>query len=193
MRLQEDIDAKQVQENMGQYDKLLRTRSLLLTGEINKDMADKLIKDLLVLEAESQEPVKLYINSPGGDVDSGFAIYDMIRFVSCPVTIIGMGLVASAAALVLLAVPLERRIGLPNSSYLIHQPLSEMKGNATDIEIHAMQLEKIKAKINRMIAEATGKSLEKVAHDTDRDYWLDADDAVKYGLISRIVTKRSVL
>lgn len=193
MRLQEDIDAKQVQENMGQYDRLLRTRSLLLTGEINKEMADKLIKDLLVLEAESQEPVKLYINSPGGDVDSGFAIYDMIRFVSCPVTIIGMGLVASAAALVLLAVPLERRIGLPNSSYLIHQPLSEMKGNATDIEIHAMQLEKIKAKINRMIAEATGKSLEKVAHDTDRDYWLDADDAVKYGLISRIVTKRSVL
>ena len=193
MRLQEDIDAKQVQENMGQYDKLLRTRSLFLTGEINKEMADKLIKDLLVLEAESQEPVKLYINSPGGDVDSGFAIYDMIRFVSCPVTIIGMGLVASAAALVLLAVPLERRIGLPNSSYLIHQPLSEMKGNATDIEIHAMQLEKIKAKINRMIAEATGKSLEKVAHDTDRDYWLDADDAVKYGLISRIVTKRSVL
>lgn len=193
MRLQEDIDAKQVQENMGQYDKLLRTRSLLLTGEINKEMADKLIKDLLVLEAESQESVKLYINSPGGDVDSGFAIYDMIRFVSCPVTIIGMGLVASAAALVLLAVPLERRIGLPNSSYLIHQPLSEMKGNATDIEIHAMQLEKIKAKINRMIAEATGKSLEKVAHDTDRDYWLDADDAVKYGLISRIVTKRSVL
>ncbi len=193
MRLQEDIDAKQVQENMGQYDKLLRTRSLLLTGEINKEMADKLIKDLLVLEAESQEPVKLYINSPGGDVDSGFAIYDMIRFVSCPVTIIGMGLVASAAALVLLAVPLERRIGLPNSSYLIHQPLSEMKGNATDIEIHAMQLEKIKSKLNRIIAEATGKSLEKVAHDTDRDYWLDADDAVKYGLISRIVTKRSVL
>lgn len=193
MRLQEDIDAKQVQENMGQYDKLLKTRSLLLTGEINKEMADRLIKDLLVLEAESQDPVKLYINSPGGDVDSGFAIYDMIRFVSCPVTIIGMGLVASAAALVLLAVPLERRIGLPNSSYLIHQPLSEMKGNATDIEIHAMQLEKIKAKINRLIAEATGKSPEKVAHDTDRDYWLDADDAVKYGLISRIVTKRSVL
>lgn len=193
MRLQEDIDAKQVQENMGQYDKLLRTRSLLLTGEINKEMADKLIKDLLVLEAESQETVKLYINSPGGDVDSGFAIYDMIRFVSCPVTIVGMGLVASAAALVLLAVPLERRIGLPNSSYLIHQPLSEMKGNATDIEIHAMQLEKIKSKLNRIIAEATGKSLEKVAHDTDRDYWLDADDAVKYGLISRIVTKRSVL
>lgn len=193
MTLQEEIDTTKAQESMGQYDRILKTRSLLLTGEINKEMADRLIKDLLVLEADSQEPVKLYINSPGGDVDSGFAIYDMIRFVSCPVTIIGMGLVASAAALVLLAVPLERRIGLPNSSYLIHQPLSEMKGNATDIEIHAMQLEKIKAKINRIISEATGKTLEKVSHDTDRDYWLDADDAVQYGLISRIVTKRSVL
>lgn len=192
MTLQE-MDAKQVQENMGQYDRFLKTRSLLLTGEINKEMADKLIKDLLVLEDESREPVRLYINSPGGDVDSGFAIYDMIRFVSCPVTIIGMGLVASAAALVLLAVPMERRIGLPNSSYLIHQPLSEMKGNATDIEIHAMQLEKIKAKLNRIISEATGKPLEKVAHDTDRDHWLDADDAVQYGLISRIVAERSVL
>ncbi len=193
MRLQEDNQDKQVQENAGQYDRLLKTRSLLLTGEINKEMADKLIKDLLVLEASGSEPIKLYINSPGGDVDSGFAIYDMIRFISCPVTIIGMGLVASAAALVLLAVPAENRVGLANSSYLIHQPLSEMKGNATDIEIHALQLEKIKAKINRIISEATGKSLEKVSHDTDRDYWLDANDAVQYGLISRIVENRSAL
>jgi len=196
MRLGEDNQDKQdkqVQENVGQYDRLLKTRSLLLTGEINKEMADKLIKDLLVLEASSNEPIKLYINSPGGDVDSGFAIYDMIRFISCPVTIIGMGLVASAAALVLLAVPLKDRVGLPNSSYLIHQPLSEMKGNATDIEIHALQLEKIKAKLNRIISEATGKSLEKVSHDTDRDYWLDAQDAMQYGLISRIVENRSSL
>ncbi len=193
MRLGEDNQDKQVQENVGQYDRLLKTRSLLLTGEINKEMADKLIKDLLVLEASSNEPIKLYINSPGGDVDSGFAIYDMIRFISCPVTIIGMGLVASAAALVLLAVPLKDRVGLPNSSYLIHQPLSEMKGNATDIEIHALQLEKIKAKLNRIISEATGQSLEKVSHDTDRDYWLDAQDAMQYGLISRIVENRSSL
>lgn len=193
MRLEEDNQDKKDLENVGQYDRLLKTRSLLLTGEINKEMADKLIKDLLVLEASSNEPIKLYINSPGGDVDSGFAIYDMIRFISCPVTIIGMGLVASAAALVLLAVPLENRVGLPNSSYLIHQPLSEMKGNATDIEIHAMQLEKIKAKLNRIISEATGKPLEKVAHDTDRDYWLAASDAVQYGLLSRIVENRSAL
>lgn len=171
-------------------EKLLKTRSLLLSGEINKDSADAFIKDLLVLENESSEGIKVFINSPGGDVDAGYAIFDMIRFVSCPVTIIGAGLVASAAALILLSVPAERRIGLPNSSYLIHQPLSQMKGNATEIEIHAKQLEKIKAKINALIAEQTEKSAEDVALDTDRDYWLDAEEAVKYGLISRIVKTR---
>lgn len=174
-------------------EKLLKTRSILLSGEINKDSADKLIRDLLVLENESSDPVKIYINSPGGDVDAGYAIYDMIRFVSCPVILIGMGLVASAAALILLAVPAERRVGLPNSSYLIHQPLSQMKGNATDIEIHALQLEKIKAKINKVISEATGKSLIQVVKDTDRDYWLNAEEALEYGLISRVVSSRDQL
>ena len=194
MRLEDKENKNEQDMNAaGQYDKLLKTRSLLLSGEINKDSADKLIKDLLVLEAESNEPVRIFINSPGGDVDAGFAIYDMVRFVSCPVIMIGMGLVASAASLILLAVPAERRIGLPNSSYLIHQPLSEMKGNATDIEIHAMQLEKMKAKINCIIAEATGMSLDTVTADTDRDHWLDAFEAQKYGLISRVVESRSKL
>ena len=194
MRLEDKENKNEQNMNAaGQYDKLLKTRSLLLSGEINKDSADKLIKDLLVLEAEGSDPVRIFINSPGGDVDAGFAIYDMVRFVTCPVIMIGMGLVASAASLILLAVPAERRIGLPNSSYLIHQPLSEMKGNATDIEIHAMQLEKMKAKINCIIAEATGMSLETVTADTDRDHWLDASEAQKYGLISRIVESRSKL
>ena len=194
MRLEDKENKNEQNMNAaGQYDKLLKTRSLLLPGEINKDSADKLIKDLIVLEAESSDPVRIFINSPGGDVDAGFAIYDMVRFVTCPVIMIGMGLVASAASLILLAVPAERRIGLPNSSYLIHQPLSEMKGNATDIEIHAMQLEKIKAKLNRIISDATGTDLETVASDTDRDHWLDADQAVAYGLISRIVPSRDEL
>lgn len=194
MRLEDKENKNEQNMNAaGQYDKLLKTRSLLLSGEINKDSADKLIKDLLVLEAEGNDPVRIFINSPGGDVDAGFAIYDMVRFVSCPVIMIGMGLVASAASLILLAVPAERRIGLPNSSYLIHQPLSEMKGNATDIEIHAMQLEKMKAKINSIIAEATGMSLDTVTADTDRDHWLDAFEAQKYGLISRVVESRSKL
>jgi len=131
MRLEDKEDKRTEQNaNPGQYDRLLKTRSLLLSGEINKDSADRLIKDLLVLEGESNDPVTIFINSPGGDVDAGFAIYDMVRFVSCPVTMVGMGLIASAASLILLAVPAERRVGLPNSSYLIHQPLSQMKGNA---------------------------------------------------------------
>lgn len=171
-------------------EKLLKTRSLLISGEINKDLADRFVKDLLILEHESKEEVKVFINSPGGDVDAGYAIFDMIRFVSCPVTIIGMGLVASAAALILLAVPKERRIALPNSSYLIHQPLSQMKGNATEIEIYSQQLEKIKAAINNVISQATGKDLETVAKDTDRDHWLTAEEAREYGLVSRVVTKR---
>ncbi len=192
MRL-EDKDKKTAENSMGQYDRLLKTRSLLLSGEINKDSADKIIKDMLVLESEGNEPIWIFINSPGGDVDAGFAIYDMARFVSCPVYMIGMGLVASAAALILLAVPAERRIGLPNSSYLIHQPLSEMRGNATEIEIHAQQLDKMKAKLNAIIAEATGKSLDAVAKDTDRDHWLDASEALSYGLVSRIVDSRENL
>lgn len=193
MRLEDDKEKKTAENPMGQYDRLLKTRSLLLSGEVNKDSADKLIKDMLVLESESNDPIWIFINSPGGDVDAGFAIYDMARFVSCPVYMVGMGLVASAAALILLAVPAERRIGLPNSSYLIHQPLSEMRGNATEIEIHAMQLEKMKAKLNAIIAEATGKSLEIVSQDTDRDYWLDAEEAMAYGLISKISKTRESL
>ena len=158
MRLEEN-NQKQEQAKDGLYEKILKTRSILISGEINKESADRFIKDLLVLESESKDPVKVFINSPGGDVDAGFAIYDMVRFVSCPVIMVGMGLIASAASLILLAVPAERRVGLPNSSYLIHQPLSEMKGNATDIEIHALQLEKIKEKLNRIISEATGTAL----------------------------------
>ena len=192
MRL-EDSNQKQEQVRDGLGEKLLKTRSILLSGEINKESADRFIKDLLVLEAESSDPVKVFINSPGGDVDAGFAIYDMVRFVSCPVIMVGTGLIASAASLILLAVPAERRVGLPNSSYLIHQPLSEMKGNATDIEIHAQQLEKVKEKLNRIISEATGTDLETVASDTDRDHWLDAERALEYGLISKVVRTREEL
>jgi len=106
---------------------------------------------------------------------------------------IGWGLVASAASLILLAAPKERRLGLPNSHYLIHQPLSRMQGVATDIEIHAAEMAKTKAKLNKIISEETGTALEKVTEDTDRDYWLDAEESVKYGLISRVISKRSDL
>ncbi|MFA6855990.1 MAG: ATP-dependent Clp protease proteolytic subunit [Treponema sp.] len=175
-------------------EKFLKTRQIILSGEINKDLADKIVRQLLVLEADSSEKnIYMYIDSPGGDVDAGFAIFDMIRFIKAPVLLIGMGLIASAATLVLLAVPKERRIGLPNSHYLIHQPMSGMKGVATDIEIHAKELAKTHAKLNQIISNETGKPVDQVAKDTDRDHWLDAGEAQEYGLISAVICKREEL
>ncbi len=175
-------------------EKFLKTRQIILTGEINKDLADQIVRQLLILDTDdSKSPIYMYIDSPGGDVDAGFAIFDMIRFVKAPVYLIGMGLVASAATLVLLAVPKDRRFGLPNSRYLIHQPLGGMKGVASDIEIYARDMEKIRAKLNKLISDETGTSLEQVTKDTDRDYWLDADESVKYGLISKIISNRDEL
>ena len=175
-------------------EKFLKTRQIILTGEINKELANSIVRQLLILDSEDEKtPIYMYIDSPGGDVDAGFAIFDMIRFINAPVYLIGMGLIASAATLVLLAVDKEFRIGLPNSRYLIHQPLGGMRGVATDIEIYAKDMEKIRAKLNSLIAEQTGTSLEQVTKDTDRDFWLDSDEAVKYGLISKIIAKKSEL
>jgi len=170
--------------------KMLKTRTILLSGEINKDLAEKTIRQLLLLDDMGGDPIRVFIDSPGGDADAGYAIFDMIRFVKAPVWTIGMGLVASAAAIIQLASPRERRVGLPNSHYLIHQPLSGIRGVATDIEIHARELDKLRAKINRLIADETGVSAEQVEKDTDRDYWMNAEEAVKYGLISRVITRR---
>ncbi|MDR2588664.1 MAG: ATP-dependent Clp protease proteolytic subunit [Spirochaetales bacterium] len=172
-------------------ERLLKTRTLLVSGGINKSLAERTIRGLLLLEAEGDAPIKIFIDSPGGDVDAGYAIIDMMNFVKPEVYTVGMGLVASAGALILLGAPKERRAGLPNSHYLIHQPLSGLRGVATDIEIHARELEKVRSRINRFISEETGKPLSQVESDTDRDFWMNADDAVSYGLISRIVTRRT--
>ena len=173
--------------------KFLKTRQILLSGEVNKALTEKIIRQLLILEADSEEPIYIFIDSPGGDVDAGYAIFDMIRFVKAPVYCIGMGLVASAGALILLAADKSRRLGLPNSHYLIHQPLSGIKGVATDIEIHAREIEKTRAKINALIAEETGKELAQVEKDTDRDYWMSATEALDYGLISKVISSRNEL
>ncbi len=168
-------------------EKFLKTRTILLSGEIDKDLAERTIRQVLLLESMGDDPIRVFIDSPGGDADAGFAVFDMLRFVSPPVWTIGMGLVASAASIIALAAPKERRIGLPNSHYLIHQPLSGMRGVASEIEIHAREIDKFKEKINRLIAQETGQDYARVVKDTDRDCWLSADEAVSYGLISRIV------
>lgn len=193
--LNEDEKSKKTQEVPESFaEKFLKTRQIILSGEVNKELAEKIVKQLFIMEADSSEkPVYIYIDSPGGDVDSGFAIFDAIRFVSCPVYIVGIGLIASAAALILLSVPKENRFGFENSRYLIHQPLSEMRGVATDVEIYAKEMENTRLVINKVISEQTGQSLEKVTKDTERDYWLSSVQACEYGLISRIVKNRKDL
>ena len=176
-------------------EKFLKTRQIILSGEISQENAEKTIKQLLLLEADSDKPIYIYIDSPGGSIDDGFGIFDMIRFVNAPVYTVGTGLIASMGALILLAVPKERRLGLPNSHYLIHQPLigGAYRGVATDLEIQAEEIAKSKAKIVEIIAAETGKSKEQVVQDTDRDFWLTADEAVEYGLISKVITRRTDL
>jgi ATP-dependent Clp protease protease subunit len=170
--------------------KMLKTRTILLSGEIRKGLSEKIIRQLLLMEAMGDDPIRIFIDSPGGDADAGYAVFDMIRFIRPPVWTIGMGLVASAAAIIQLAAPKERRLGLPNSHYLIHQPLSGIRGVATDIEIHARELDKLRGKINQLIAEETGNPIAQVEKDTDRDYWMSGQEAVKYGLISKVITNR---
>ncbi len=190
---EEDTKEKKQQELDPLMQKMLETRTVMISGEINKELAEKVVKQLLLLEAEGEGVIKVLINSPGGDADAGYAIFDMIRFVKPDVYTIGMGLVASAGALILLAAPRERRIGLPNSNYLIHQTLSGIRGVATEIEIHYRQIEKLRIKINKLISEETEKPIEQVEIDTDRDCWLDAEEAVVYGMISKIVVTREEL
>ena len=167
--------------------KFAETRQIIISGEVTEELAEKTITRLLVLEAVSAtKPIYVYIDSPGGNVYSGFAIFDMIRFIKAPVKTIGMGLVASAASIILLAAKKTNRFALPNSHYLIHQPLSEMKGVATEIE-------RITLRINSLFANETGKKTEQIFQDTERDYWLNAEEAHKYGLISKIITTRKEL
>jgi ATP-dependent Clp protease protease subunit len=186
-----ETEAKRPEEPLSE--RFLKTRTVLLVGEVDKDLSEKVVRQLLLLDSISDEPIMLLIDSPGGDVYAGFSIFDVIRFIKAPVRIVGIGLVASAAALILIAVPQDRRFGLPNSSYLIHQPLSGMNGVATEIEIHARELEKTRVRINELIAEATGQPLEKITKDTDRDFWMNASEASQYGLIGKVILSKNEL
>ena len=172
----------------------LKTRQLMLSGEVDEDLAKEVIGKLLLLESISAtKAIYIYVDSPGGNVYSGFAIFDVIRFIKPPVKIIGTGLIASAAALILLSAKKQNRFALPNSRYLIHQPLSEMRGVATDLEIYAKEIDRIKGRLNSIIAKETGKTIEEVSKDTERDCWLDAEEALAYGLVSKIITTRKEL
>lgn len=167
--------------------KLLETRTILLFGEIDMDAAQEITRQLLVLAADSDEPIKLIINSPGGHVESGDTIFDMIRFVDAPVKVIGTGWVASAAALVYVAAEKENRYSLPNTRFLLHQPMGGARGQATDIAIEAEEILKMRRRLNETFARQTGQPVEKVEDDTDRNFWMSAVDAQAYGLVDKIV------
>jgi ATP-dependent Clp protease protease subunit len=170
--------------------RLLRQRKVLIFGAINDKVARDVTGRLLALASEGAEPIDVYINSPGGHVESGDTIHDMIRFVDAdvPVRVIGTGWVASAGALIFLAGQKERRLCLPNTRFLLHQPMGGVRGPATDIDIEAREIIKMRERINRLIAKETGQTYDKVATDTDRNYWMSAEEAIAYGIVSRVVT-----
>jgi ATP-dependent Clp protease protease subunit len=167
--------------------RLFAERTVLVFGEITPPLAERTAAQLLAHAAMSDAPIRLFLNSPGGHVESGDTIYDILRFIEPEVTILGTGWVASAGALIFTAVPRERRLTLPNTRFLLHQPMGGAGGPASDIEIEAVQILAVRARLNGIFAEATGQSLEKIARDTDRNHWLNAREAVAYGLVGRIV------
>ena len=166
---------------------LMKHRTLTLFGEVNQDVSRRLSEKLLALSYESDDPITLYISSPGGHVESGDTIFDMIRYIKPVVRTVGTGWVGSIATHIYLAPDKENRFCLPNTRFLIHQPSGGFGGDASDIEIHAREIVKTRARINTIIAERTGQPLERVQEDTDRDYWMSAEESVEYGLVGKIV------
>ena len=172
-------------------EKSLKSRTLFISGEINQELAEKVCTKLLILEELSDEPIKIFINSQGGHVESADTIHDVIKFIKPKVIMIGTGWVASAGITIYLAAEKENRYSLPNTRYMIHQPLGGFNGPATDIGIEAKEILRVRTRINNLISEATNQPIEKVNKDTDRNYWLTSTEALEYGLVNKIISKHS--
>ncbi|MBX3619823.1 MAG: ATP-dependent Clp protease proteolytic subunit [Rhizobacter sp.] len=164
-----------------------KSRYVLVFGEVNDKLAQATCRRLLALSEASDAPINMLISSPGGHVESGDAIHDMIRFVRAPVTVVGTGWVASAGAHIFLAAPKERRLCLPNTRFMIHQPAGGAGGQATDIAIQAKEILRTRERIARVISKQTGKPYDTVKADMERDFWLSAEEAIDYGIVSRII------
>ncbi len=172
---------------------LFKNRTLTIFGEINKDVAQRTAEKLLALSFESDYPITIYIGSPGGHVESGDTIYDMIRFIQPQVRTVGTGWVGSIATHIYLAPEKENRFALPNTRFLIHQPAGGFGGDASDIEIQAREIVKTRERINHTIAQQTGQSIDRVNVDTDRDYWMSVEESVEYGLVGTVINSVSEL
>ena len=185
-------DAKQgADESLGM--RMLKTRTVLVSGGVDDKLAEKVMGQLLILDADNHDPIRVMITSQGGHVDSGFAIHDMLRFIESPVITIGAGWVASIAVPILFGAPKERRFSLPHTRFLLHQPSGGAGGQATDIRIEAEEILKVRERLNGLISDETGQSVEKVTTDSDRNYWMDAEQAKEYGLVSKVISSATEL
>lgn len=189
----DEKDSSELPRNNFLEEKTFKSRTVLVFGTVNDKMAADVSNKLIALAAASQEPITMLVSSPGGHVESGDVIHDMVKFIDAPVNMVGTGWVGSAAVSIFLAVPKERRFCLTNTRFLIHQPSGGFGGQATDIAIQAREIVKIRHRIAALIARESGQSLEKVLLDIDRDFWMTAEEAVEYGLVSKIIVKQSDL
>lgn len=174
-------------------EKLFEARSIFICGEINQKLAREVMMQLVALAADSNKDITIYLNSQGGHVEAGDTIHDMIRFVKPRVRIVGTGWVASAGTHIYLAAPKQDRFSLPNTRFLIHQPMGGIGGPAADIKIEAQEIVKMRRRLNEIIARETGQPLKKVEADTDRNYWMSAQEAVDYGLVGRVISSSTEL
>ncbi|HEY4121009.1 MAG TPA: ATP-dependent Clp protease proteolytic subunit [Byssovorax sp.] len=172
---------------------LVKSRTVLVFGEVTMELAHRVSAELLALAARGDEPIRVVVHSPGGHVEAADTIHDVLRFVRPEVRMLGTGWVASAGALIYCAAERQNRLALPNTRFLLHQPLGGVRGRASDIEIETEQILKMRARLNGIFAEATGQRLDKIVADTDRNHWMSAGEAVEYGLVGRVVARASEL
>lgn len=170
-----------------------KSRNVIITGEINHKLAERVTKQLIALAADSDDPINLFISSPGGHVESGDMVHDMIKFIRPTVRTIGSGWVASAGALIFVGAAKKNRYCLPNTRFLLHQPSGGIGGQVTDMQIQANEIEKMRERFHKLFAEATGQKPEKIAKDTERDFWLNTDEAISYGLLGKVINNADEL
>ncbi len=172
----------------GMMQKLLKSRTVMVSGTVDQELAEKVITQLFILDSDSHDPIRVIITSPGGHVDSGYAIHDVMRCIESPVITIGAGWVASIAVPILFGGNKGMRYSLPNTRFLLHQPSGGAGGQASDIRIEAQEIIKIRERINKLISNETGQTVEKIAKDSDRNFWMNAEEALEYGMVSKIIT-----
>jgi ATP-dependent Clp protease protease subunit len=188
-----DVKEKEPKKSPSIEERLVKARTIMLFGEINQKVAREVSEKLIAFSADSDEEIKIFINSQGGHVEAGDTIHDMIRFVKAPVKIIGTGWVASAGALIYAAAKHENRYSLPNTRFMLHQPSGGVGGQATDISIEAQEILKMRDRLNKIFADQTGKSIEQIAKDSDRNFWMSAEEARNYGLVGKVIQSANEL